>query len=233
MDDRVIEEKTKREASSVLDDILEYVFSEDALSNLVIFKGGTALSKVYGIDRFSKDIDLSYVGPGYGNVVSDIKIYAEGLRLKVISLSSNSIEFKIGALRSSVDVSYLRDVINKNVKTVTVTSERGNRYFVRAMDIDEILAEKIRCIVERREGKDLWDACRILDKGIICSSRQIDYKCVHSNPKFAFDSAEFAGIINSWKEHRYLGQLRDYVDEKDIMPLKEVKEKLVEFIDSV
>ena len=39
--------------------VLERIFSDDNLSSILIFKGGTSLSKVYGvIERFSEDIDL-------------------------------------------------------------------------------------------------------------------------------------------------------------------------------
>ena len=39
--------------------VLERVFSDERLSSILIFKGGTSLSKVYGvIERFSEDIDL-------------------------------------------------------------------------------------------------------------------------------------------------------------------------------
>ncbi len=39
--------------------MLERIFSDNDLSSILIFKGGTSLSKVYGvIERFSEDIDL-------------------------------------------------------------------------------------------------------------------------------------------------------------------------------
>ena len=39
--------------------VLERIFSDATLSSILIFKGGTSLSKVYGvIERFSEDIDL-------------------------------------------------------------------------------------------------------------------------------------------------------------------------------
>lgn len=233
MDDKMIAEQIRAEVSLALDDVLEYLFSDGTLSNLVIFKGGTALAKVYGIDRFSKDIDLSYAGPGYGNIVGDIRAFIESAGLKILNVSANSVEFKVGSLRSNIDVSYLRDTINRNVKTTSVTSGRGGRYFVRAMDIDEILAEKIRAIAERREGKDLWDAYMILEKGVTCSKNQIGYKCDHSSPAFSFDNAEFIRIIGSWTEHRYLGQIRNYVEKDEIVPLGRIKRKLDGFISGV
>ena len=39
--------------------VLERIFSDEKLSPILIFNGGTSLSKVYGfIERFSEDIDL-------------------------------------------------------------------------------------------------------------------------------------------------------------------------------
>ncbi len=39
--------------------ILKFLFAEPTLKNHMVFKGGTSLSKVFGlIDRFSEDIDL-------------------------------------------------------------------------------------------------------------------------------------------------------------------------------
>lgn len=229
----MISNETKKETSSALDDILEYVFSDSTLSDIVIFKGGTALAKVYGINRFSRDIDLSYTGPGYGNITYQIREFIEGMGLTVTAVSSNAIEFKVGGLRSGINISYLRDVIKKDVEQTSVISETGHRYFVRAMELDEILAEKVRAIVERREAKDLWDAYRIIEKGAECSLRQINYKSEHSAPPFFFDKGKFEEIISSWTKHRYIGQLQDYVNEEDIIPLKRLKLKLVEFISKI
>ncbi len=229
----MIESELKNEVSNALDDVLEYIFSDDTLSNLVLFKGGTALAKVYGINRFSKDIDLSYIGRGYGNITYQLKEFIEGAGLNITNLSSNAVEFKVGTLKSSIDVSYLRDVIKENVGTVSVASWRGNKYFVRAMALDEILAEKIRAIAERREGKDLWDAYKILEKGTTCSLHQVNYKCEHADPPFSFDKAKFAEIIASWTEHRCIGQLRDYVDKTDMVPMGELKAKLSGFSSSL
>ena len=229
----MISDDARKEALKTIDYVLEYIFSDETLSSLVIFKGGTALVKAYGINRFSKDIDLSYIGEGYGNVINGIKEFIESSGFAVTNISANSIEFKVGTLRSSVDVSYLRDVINKNASAIDVVSEEGSKYFVRVMDIDEILAEKVRAIMERREAKDLWDAYKILEKNVMCTKDKINYKCLHSNPGFSFSEEEFVEVVDSWTEHRYLGQLQDYVEEKEIGHLKNVKERLKRFILSI
>ncbi|MCL4373326.1 MAG: nucleotidyl transferase AbiEii/AbiGii toxin family protein [Candidatus Marsarchaeota archaeon] len=229
----MISRKAKDEVSTVLDDILEYIYSDSTLPDLVLFKGGTALAKVYGINRFSKDIDLSYTGPGYGSITYQVRDFIEGSGLAVTAVSSNTIEFKIGLIRSSIDVSYLRDVINKDVNFTSVVSMAGSRYFVKAMGIEEILAEKIRAIIERREAKDLFDAYMILQKGIRCTRQYIEYKCVHSSPPFEFSRNAFIETINGWPEHRYLGQLNDYVEKSSIPPLGKVRNALNDFISAL
>jgi|GEM_PF-6350636 len=221
---------TKNEVSSILDSILEYIFSDDTLPNKVLFKGGTALAKVYGINRFSKDIDLSYIGTGYGNITYELRDFVEGLGLAITNLSSNTMEFKVGQRKSSIDISYLRDVMNRDVDFADVMAADGRKYFVKAMDIDEILAEKFRAMMERKEGKDLFDAYAIIKKGIACKKEQIDFKCMHSEPQFPFDHEKFFEILDSWTEHRYIGQISDYVEKQHVIPLKDIKQELKGFI---
>jgi predicted nucleotidyltransferase component of viral defense system len=43
--------------------VLKQLFAEPELKHRMVFKGGTTLSKVFGlIDRFSEDIDLVWIG---------------------------------------------------------------------------------------------------------------------------------------------------------------------------
>jgi predicted nucleotidyltransferase component of viral defense system len=54
--------------------VLKKLFAADQLANNLVFKGGTSLSKVYGlIHRFSEDIDLvlNWELLGYGRAASD------------------------------------------------------------------------------------------------------------------------------------------------------------------
>ena len=47
--------------------VLRAVAQDATLQGRVLFKGGTSLSKGWGlIDRFSEDIDLLFTGPGFG-----------------------------------------------------------------------------------------------------------------------------------------------------------------------
>ena len=51
-----------------LDEFLSQLFSIEALSRRILFKGGTSLSKIFhAINRFSEDIDLAvdYAGLGF------------------------------------------------------------------------------------------------------------------------------------------------------------------------
>lgn len=63
--------------------ILRRLFAEPTLKDHIVFKGGTSLSKVYGlIDRFSEDIDL----------ILDWRLLGYGIGGRQRSLSSHHIE---------------------------------------------------------------------------------------------------------------------------------------------
>ena len=70
--------------------ILKHLFAEPALKGQMVFKGGTSLSKVFGlIDRFSEDIDL----------ILDWRLLGYGHAGRQRSLSSHPIEDKAEPLQ--------------------------------------------------------------------------------------------------------------------------------------
>ena len=74
--------------------ILKLLFAEAALKDQMVFKGGTSLSKVFGlIDRFSEDIDLVLDWPllGYDQEgANDIRVFIRGGRPIYLYLSSSN-----------------------------------------------------------------------------------------------------------------------------------------------
>ena len=72
---------------------LDYLFHHCKWKQAFAFKGGTSLSKVYGlIDRFSEDIDLILTG-----ALSDIPIMSRGKSVPIHSSKSSLRNRKIGS----------------------------------------------------------------------------------------------------------------------------------------
>ena len=61
-------DKWREEHKQVIDAFLKFLYKQ---SDNYILKGGTALMKCYGLDRFSEDIDLDGKAKGILNIVSN------------------------------------------------------------------------------------------------------------------------------------------------------------------
>lgn len=65
------------------------IFSMDKLSEHAIFKGGTAISYFYGLDRFSEDLDFSYIFDKGAGIEAAVKYIDSGIEKILTSYNSN------------------------------------------------------------------------------------------------------------------------------------------------
>lgn len=161
------------------DVLLSALYNSVDEGNILIFKGGTALRKVYGLDRYSDDLDFNIGAanvalPGYIYKLREraigmlsplyaVKIYVhkanEGYTLDAL-ISGRGAQSKI-RIEISTMKTYLRPLIKR-----VITQESA--YTVSAMDINEIFAEKIRAVYTRRNiddiARDLVDIHFIISK---------------------------------------------------------------------
>ena len=135
-------------------------------TNLLIFKRGTALYKLYGLKRFSEDIDFSLIGDL--NVEIIIKKALENIEnseIKEIKRLKNSILIKIAfkgiitkynTLR--IDINLKNPVLDKfDVKNYTSSYIDINPFSLRVLSPKEILAEKLHSLLNRESARDLYD----------------------------------------------------------------------------
>lgn len=146
----------------------------------LVFKGGTALNKCFGLDRFSEDLDFTCQDR------IDIKKLEDGLKRFKIDFETETKEYEdklkltirlkgplyIG-IRSSmckfiVDLSFRESIILKpEVKTIGRFLEEIPSFGVLVMQEKEILAEKIRAILTRTKARDIYDLWFLLNKGVM------------------------------------------------------------------
>jgi predicted nucleotidyltransferase component of viral defense system len=147
------------------------------------FKGGFVLRHVHGYERFSKDIDATRVNPPKNKLdateVSDA-ISRAGMR-NLMTLrpgtprtdSGRSLDFDrvryagpLGSGLVSVEVSYREDVV-----LVPDMVEVGDPYYepfrVPVMQLNEIVAEKLRALAQRDRPTDLSDLAMILSASTV------------------------------------------------------------------
>ncbi len=183
--------------------LLLFIIYEKVAKELV-FKGGTALSKCYGLSRFSEDLDFSST-----KKVELLKIIETGVEL--FSLRCNikdkkehpngeSFKLKIeGPLYKqnertlcsvSIDVSY-RDkiLIAPQIRTIGHHMDIIPSFDVYVMNETEIVAEKIHAIMARHSARDLYDLNFLLNKNVEFDKKIIDTKLALR--KMEFDILHF------------------------------------------
>ena len=167
------------EKDYVIEWLLKGIYGSKVKDNL-IFKGGTAIKKVYFQEtwRFSHDLDftaLNLDSENTRNQLEDVFRDIEGksalkLVFKSFHLTPGSIIANVqfsGPLnaknRLRVDISFDEKVITEPVSKI-VASQYPDiaHYHVNAYSLNEILAEKIRSILQRGKSRDYYDVWMLL-----------------------------------------------------------------------
>jgi uncharacterized protein len=191
--------------------------------NEIIFKGGTALSKCYGMDRFSEDLDFACKKD------FDFKFIEEGLKRFRIEFEVSVKKFErsrkhilrikgplFNGSRNSfcklvLDFSFREEVFLKPaVKSIGRFLEEIPSFDVYVMDLEEIFAEKIRTIFARNKARDVYDFYFLINQRVKLNIELINKKLKYYNKKFSkkelFDSlkekesiwnSELSGLVNN------------------------------------
>ena len=183
---------------------LQYIFLNaiSRYSDSFVFKCGTCLRICFGFERASEDLDFS------ANLkVNKLKemVYKCLKDFELLNLESKiysekefqgnlrfEIRFKGPLFQSSarstntlkIDFNK-RKVKNKTVKIVQKLFSDVPMFSIVVLDEREILAEKIRALINRAESRDLYDAWMLLNKGIKVDKKLLSIKLKEEKSKFS------------------------------------------------
>jgi len=221
------------------------IISKSRLKDPLVFKGGTAIRKVYRPEaRFSEDIDFTVRSIGEG-VISSLKelfsetrvdsITFEGTHEERFSQTGRSLRIPfIGPLRYRnsirIDLSFRDDLI-LDVMERPILSKYGDSISssVYALEFVEIMAEKLRALIERGYPRDYYDVYshidKIKDKEFLreLTKRKCHLIDIKYEPSKIFDEEALKRVELAWKtqlEHL----LPHYTDFRTIIP--ELRSKL-------
>jgi len=166
-------------------------------ANELIFKGGTALSKCYGLDRFSEDLDFtSKVYFDTNKLKSKLKAFQLEFEFeeKEFQEKTTKITLRIhgplyNGTRNSLcklilDISY-RDNLLISPEIVKIISQREIPSFdVYVMNKEEILTEKLRAIITRDKARDVYDIWYLLKAKTNINKKLIENKFLFFKEKF-------------------------------------------------
>lgn len=186
-------------------EFLLYSLSDDRRS--LVFKGGTALYKFYNLNRFSEDLDFDAIEKRFDadklikKTIRNLELSGmqRALAEKIEYKNEINIRFSIrGPLydgsknsmsRVTLNISKRERPIAPITKLLISTYPEIPSFELSVLDIDEIAAEKIRCILTREKPRDIYDLWFLSKKDIMLDVSLINkklkiYKLTYAQQKF-------------------------------------------------
>lgn len=206
-----------------------------------VFKGGTCIKYLYGLGRFSEDMDFNITNTSveFGRQVDDTlkEIRKLGIENRFIKRETFTEAFTCeiafnGPLHAAdgtrnkfrIDAGRRFGVMRKPLWQVMPSEypDTPANYLVLAMDESEMLAEKIIALTERKKGRDLYDAWYLIKKGVAVDKKLLHAKARQEGVKIDAHSTPSRGEYERDMK-RLVNQLVPYEQAK-----KEVLEALTQ-----
>ncbi|MEW5936883.1 MAG: nucleotidyl transferase AbiEii/AbiGii toxin family protein [Candidatus Thermoplasmatota archaeon] len=163
-----------------------------ARQNGVAFKGGTCLRKVFGLDRYSEDLDFNLL------TGKPEKMLGDGVRgLKIAGIESSlaclkkrksvylaTIRYqgplytgsRISEGSMRIEIAEQKPRLAPEWRTIVSPFPDAGTYSVLSMAPEELLAEKLRALVQRRKARDIYDTWFLLKRGVTVRQDLLDSK---------------------------------------------------------
>ena len=160
------------EKDYILTLVLRHLYAEQTWKKTLVFKGGTALHKLYLGRRLSLDLDFTAQEairleairptleiPQIEGRIKDAHEYQDALTI-------NRLGF-VGPLQHpnsiKIDISF-RERVQLPPRQMALTTPYGPPFSVTCMALEEILAEKTRAVLMRRAPRDYFDMWWLLQR---------------------------------------------------------------------
>lgn len=204
-------------------------------SQNIFFKGGTAIRLIFGGTRFSEDLDFTVSGNVNDFNIFIIKFFRKlnklyGFTFKkrrtitglkyLLTTDSNTAGYPAYI---SLDFSFRENVLKPSRSIITTNYPVIFTSFVHHLSAEEIVAEKIRAIMTRDKGRDIYDLWFLLSKNIPINVILVEEKLKYYQIP-SFDQTALVAKINAYSQEKFVLDLRPFV------PINE-RTKLADFFD--
>ena len=213
------------------------MISESHLTKHLVFKGGTAIKKVYFKEaRFSEDLDFSVFETAKEECVDMLRDALEGRGIEGIEFERIEEEETSAGLKTSVrfigplahpqrirfDLSFRDNLVEEPTRKIIIDSYGFGPAELQIMSLEEILAEKLHALGGRSAARDLYDVWFLFKKGVEVDGEVLERKFAYYDEKF--DAKKTVENARKSKEN-WTRDLRNLLRE---LPEYDPLEKMVE-----
>ncbi|MBI5620536.1 nucleotidyl transferase AbiEii/AbiGii toxin family protein [Candidatus Gottesmanbacteria bacterium] len=215
---------------------LSVLYSQPASSH-IYFKGGTAIHLIYHAPRFSEDLDFTVELPReeftkaiddtFGHLTKYERLAFKERRTtagKRYMMSAYDLPGYPSTF-INLDFSFREDVLQPEKSVITSDFPIAFTGFIWHLSKEELYAEKIRAIMTRKKGRDLYDLWYLSTLGVRPHAAMVQKKLDYYHMK-ADDSDAILSRCRDFSKADFVADLRPFV------PVGE-REKLVGFYDYV
>lgn len=210
---------------------------DEKYSENVFFKGGTAIRLVLGGTRFSEDLDFTVNGnrENFDLFIKKFfkkltKLYGFSLKKRetitgesyLLTADSSISDYKIFV---NLDFSFREKILTPVRAIITTNYPVIFTSFVNYLSQEEILAEKIRAIMTRDKGRDIYDLWFLLSKNVPVVGKMVKEKLAYYDIR-DFSPDQLVARIEKFSKEKFILDLRPFT------PINE-REKLADFFDYI
>ena len=193
------------------------LYNEPRVNKELIFRGGTALNKLFlkPAVRYSEDIDLVQKNPG--PIVKTIDLIRETLKpwlgdpkYKITQHSAKllykyeTVNKLMAKLKIEINIKEHFQVLPLRTEEFSVKSNwyNGNAKII-TYEIDELMATKLKALYQRRKGRDLFDIWHVTKNDLINLDKAFEIFAMYcAKDSVYFSRDEFLKNLKLKSEHQ-------------------------------
>jgi len=190
-------------------------------SKHIFFKGGTAIHFIYQAPRFSEDLDFTVdlTKDDFKQMI-DTVFTAITNQSRLIFKEQKTIAGKRFVLNSQnikdfppsyvhLDFSFREKVLEPQKTIITTPYPILFSSFIHHLSLNELFSEKIRAIMNRRKGRDLYDLWFLSTQGATLQNEMIQQKLLYYH--MTLNHQELISRIKSFPKNDFILDLRPFV----------------------
>lgn len=204
------------EQDLIISRALVNLYNNQHISDSLVFRGGTALNKLYlnPAARYSEDIDfVQKRSEPIGKTIDIIRSLLQpwlGEPVRKITQRSAKLIYKYkflnqlpGKLKIEINTTEHFQVLPiKTIDLLVDSNWFGGSAKIATYEIDELMATKLRALYQRRKGRDLFDLWYVTKQELINIDKMLDiFDKYCNNDGVCVSKAEFIKNLLSKKSH--------------------------------